>query len=358
MRSEWREVEHITYTNARTRILGVVLSRDARYLAVAQDTCVDIWNVKVNMNTKPLVQYNSKENRISSIAWSQRSPRLVISYEGGLVYVITMKERSSSIEGFHHSGQTQQTRTFSVFLHKDLLAVAMGKVVEIRSRRDRNDSSNNPHWELLKTLPAPPIGKYLPIGAIVSIHAMSRDRILISYENGVAVDRRKSLWSIVHSDVLDFKHEDTMLIPGVINDVCPGKGTVLVTVAGTYQIFVLGSETAQNIFVPCDPLSKTPQTVSCTKFISEDLVIGAGVGQLVLWNAALGNRLQNLVFCNQDTSVPCGISSAYKSEEDAGWIVTVHKVPDRYEIVLWTTADLQEDATEPESHDDSQCRTC
>lgn len=83
------------------------------------------------------------------------------------------------------------------------------------------------------------------------------------------------------------------------NDVCPGKGTVLVTVAGTYQIFVLGSETAQNIFVPCDPLSKTPQTVSCTKFISEDLVIGAGVGQLVLWNAELGNRLQNLVFCNQ-----------------------------------------------------------
>ncbi|KAJ3805267.1 hypothetical protein F5876DRAFT_81966 [Lentinula aff. lateritia] len=354
MRSEWREVEHITYPNARTRILGVVLSRDAHYLAVAQDTCIDIWNVKVNMNTKPLVQYNSKENRISSIAWSQRSPRLVISYEGGLVYVITMKERSSSIEGFHHSsGQTQQTRTFSVFLHKDLLAVAMGKVVEIRSRRDRNDSSNNPHWELLKTLPAPPIGRYLPIGAIVSIHAMSRDRILISYENGVAV-----LWTIVHSDVLDFEHEDTMLIPGVINDVCPGKGTVLVTVAGTYQIFVLGSETAQNIFVPCDPLSKTPQTVSCTKFISEDLVIGAGVGQLVLWNAALGNRLQNLVFCNQDTSVPCGISSAYKSEEDSGWIVSVHKVPDRYEIAFWTTADLQEDATESESHDDSQCRTC
>ncbi|KAJ3847268.1 hypothetical protein EV368DRAFT_87921 [Lentinula lateritia] len=238
----------------------------------------------------------------------------------------------------------------------DLLAVAMGKVVEIRSRRDRNDSSNNPHWELLKTLPAPPIGRYLPIGAIVSIHAMSRDRILISYENGVAV--RESLWTIVHSDVLDFEHEDTMLIPGVINDVCPGKGTVLVTVAGTYQIFVLGSETAQNIFVPCDPLSKTPQTVSCTKFISEDLVIGAGVGQLVLWNAALGNRLQNLVFCNQDTSVPCGISSAYKSEEDSGWIVSVHKVPDRYEIAFWTTADLQEDATESESHDDSQCRTC
>ncbi|KAJ4476853.1 hypothetical protein C8J55DRAFT_489876 [Lentinula edodes] len=349
MRSEWREVEHITYPNARTRILGVVLSRDAHYLAVAQDTCVDIWNVKVNMNTKPLVQYNSKENRISSIAWSQRSPRLAISYEGGLVYVITMKERSSSIEGFHHSsGQTQQTRTFSVFLHKDLLAVAMGKVVEIRSHRDRNDSTNNPHWELLKTLPAPPIGKYLPIGAIVSIHAMSRDHILILYENGVAVDRRESLWTIVHSDFLDFEHEDTMLIPGVINDVCPGKGTVLVTVAGTYQIFVLGSETAQNIFVPCDPLSKTPQTVSCTKFISEDLVIGAGVGQLVLWNAALGNRLQNLVFCNQ----------AYKSEEDSGWIVSVHKVPDRYEIAFWTTADLQEDATESESHDDLQCRTC
>ncbi|KAJ3808852.1 hypothetical protein F5876DRAFT_66940 [Lentinula aff. lateritia] len=356
MRSEWREVEHITYPNARTRILGVVLSGDARYLAVAQETCVDIWNVKVNMNPEPLVQYSSKENRISFIAWSQRSPQLVISYEGGLVYVITMKERSSSIEGFHHSGQTQQTRTFSVFLHKDLLVVAMGKVVEIRGHRDRNDSSNSPHWELLKTLPAPPIDKYLPIGAIQSIHAMSRDRILISYENGVAVD--ESLWSIVHSDSLDFEHEDMMLIPGVINDVCPGKGTVLVTVAGTYQIFVLGSETAQNIFVPCDPLSKTPQTVSCTKFISEDLVIGAGVGQLVLWNAELGNRYLSPLWyqCRRSKLY----LSAYKSEEDSGWIVTVHEIPDRhsYEIVFWTTADLQEDATEPESHDDSQCTTC
>ncbi|KAJ3910814.1 WD40-repeat-containing domain protein, partial [Lentinula edodes] len=291
MRSEWQEKGHITLPDAHT-IVGLALSRDTRYLAVAYDIRVDIWDVKSTIKTVPLARYDSesKDDRVCTIAWSPESSRLTVSYLGGLVYVITMNDDSSLVAGFYHSAKAPNRRAMSVFLHKDLLAVALGKVVEIRIHL----SNDTYHWGLLKTLPDTPIDKYLPIGDIQSIHAMTQNHILLSYENGVA-----SIWNVGQLNPLTFHHETTMFLPGVINDICPAKGTILVTATGTYQIFLLGSQTVQSIFIPRDPQTKHPQAVSCAKFLSDDVIIGAGVGQLILWNADLGNRLQNLIYNDQ-----------------------------------------------------------
>ncbi|KAJ3870772.1 hypothetical protein F5051DRAFT_447141 [Lentinula edodes] len=364
MLSKWREAHEITVTDRQTSIIGVEFSVDARYLVVAYATRADIWDLKRTNSSHPLVRYDSpsSEKQICYIAWSQSCPQLVICIEGGSVYVITMHERSSAIEGFHHSGRQQEGKVSAVFLRENLLAVSMGNTVEIRT----HVGDDRPRWELLKYVPIPPIEhRYLTASNslnLQSIHVIGEDSLLLSYESGAAI-----LWSFSPpTEFLEFffKHKDTFFLPGLVNDVCWKTRSVLVTASGTYQVFLLGSATAQRIFVPCDPLLKTPQAVSCAKYLSEDLIIGTGVGQLVLWNADLGNRLQNLVFRDKDNMVPCAICSIYKPEKDTAWIVVAHGS----KITFWETIDCGErqgigKTNVPHFEDgqgdsDSHCRLC
>ncbi|KAJ3898753.1 hypothetical protein F5879DRAFT_926799 [Lentinula edodes] len=313
---------------------GLALSMDFRYLAIPYGTCVDIYDLKSNVN-KPLARYSGpKERKISVIAWSSELPRLVMSFEGGSAYIVTMNERSSTIAGFHHSGQHERAKVPAAFLDKDLIAIAMENIVEIRNCVI--DDDHRPHWELLQTLPQPiQEGKSLAVGDIHSIHVVGH-QVLLAYDNGTTIIWSRRQQSQSHE--LTFQYEDTILLPGIMsrNDVCPKKRTILVTAPGTYQVFSIGSKTAQNIFIPRDPLERTPQAVSSAKFLSDDLIIGAGVGQLVLWDADLGNRLQNLIFRNQDPAVTAfHICSAYNAEEDIGWIVTAQGS----EVTFWKTID-------------------
>ncbi|KAJ4471057.1 hypothetical protein C8J55DRAFT_491563 [Lentinula edodes] len=256
-----------------------------------------------------------------------------MSFEGGSVYIVTMNERSSTIAGFQHTGRHERARVPAAFLNKDLIAIAMENTVEIRNCVV--DDDDHPHWELLQTLPQPiQEGKSLAVGDIQSIHVLGH-RILLAYDNGTTI-----IWNFQQSQSpeLTFQYEGTIRLPGIMsrNDVCSKKGTILVTAPGTYQVFSIGSKTAQNIFIPRDPLERTPQAVTSARFLSDDLIVGAGVGQLVLWNADLGNRLQNLVFRNQDPAVAAfHICSAYNAEEDTGWIVTAQGS----EVTFWKTVD-------------------
>ncbi|KAJ3898636.1 hypothetical protein F5879DRAFT_979891 [Lentinula edodes] len=334
MLSTWRETYHMEITDAQTSVIGLGFSANARYLAIAHGTRVDIWDLKDTIDTTPLVRYEN-ENQICSITWSSKKPQLVICFEGGLIYVVTMQEQSTLIVGFRHSIGHQQAKVSAVFLSGDLLAVAMGNTVEIRRYHIGNE---HPDWMLLATLPPPPTVKELEnyaVDNIHSIHAIAEDCILLSYENGLTIS-----WSYVQSELnpttITFQHKDTTLLPGVINDVCSDRRAILVTASGTYQVFLLGSAVPQHIFIPRNLLSKAPQAVSCAKFLSNDMIIGAGIGQLVLWNAELGNRLQNLVFRDQETKVICGICSAYSSEKDSAWIVTARGS----EITFWGMTDV------------------
>ncbi|KAJ3716996.1 hypothetical protein C8R42DRAFT_644914 [Lentinula raphanica] len=323
-------------------INGLALSKDARYLAVAYGICVDIWDMD-NTNTAPLVQYIPDDSMtISFLTWSPEGHSLAVCYEGGLLCVISMNvdgESSSLAVGFRleYSQAQQSLKVFAAFIHEDILAVAMGQVVEIRCF---HNDTNDPRWDLKTVLPAssaPSTGRYIPIGDIQSLHFMDQDCILVSYENEVA-RYGKSVWRFKEGFTA-CTHECTMCLPGVINDVCPGRGSILITAAGTYQVLSLGSTTAQNIFVPRDPVTKYPQIVSCAKYLSSDVIIGAGAGQLILWNAELGNRLQNLPFRDQDGGqITHHICTAYRGEDDSGWVVTAH---DGGRIICWKTIDTR-----------------
>ncbi|KAJ4496543.1 hypothetical protein C8R41DRAFT_866160 [Lentinula lateritia] len=278
-------------------------------------TSVDIYDLKSNVNN-PLARYSGpNERKISFTAWTSELPRLVMSFEGGSVYIVTMNERSSTIAGFQHTGQHERARVPAAFLNKDLIAIAEN-TVEIRNCVVDDD---HPHWELLQTLPQPiQEGKSLAVGDI-------QTTIIWNFQQS-------------QSPELTFQYEGTIRLPGIMsrNDVCSKKGTILVTAPGTYQVFSIRSKTAQNIFIPCDPLEWTPQAVTSARFLLDDLIVGAGVGQLVLWNADLGNRLQNLIFRNQDPAVTgFHICLAYNAEEDTGWIVTAQGS----EVTFWKTVD-------------------
>ncbi|KAJ3963799.1 hypothetical protein EV361DRAFT_874540, partial [Lentinula raphanica] len=328
------EALHFTTRDASS-ITGVALSKDARFLAIAYGVCVDIWDLKNTDDTAPLAQYSpdSMIRPISFLTWSTECHRLAVCFEGGLVCVIAMKigspKLSSLAVGFRLTfgeGHEGNLRVFAAFLREDILAVAMGKDVEIRCYLE---DDNDPRWDLKSQLSssAHSTGKSLPTGNIQSIHSFSQNRILVSYENQVA-----NIWRFEQSAEGFLRHESTTTLPGVI-----AKGTVLVAAAGTYQVVLLGSTTAGSIFIPHDPITGYPQTISCARYLSDDLIIGAGTSQLVLWNADLGNRLQNLSIQDQDGGpLTHHICTAYSIEEDIGWIVTAH---DGGRIICWKTID-------------------
>ncbi|KAJ3717798.1 WD40-repeat-containing domain protein [Lentinula raphanica] len=338
MPSKWLQERHLTVREGSS-IDHIALSRDAHYLAVAYGTCVDIWDIKNTTNTAPLAHYKPdvEIRPISFLVWSLESHRLAVCFEGGLVCVIAMNVGagvSSLVVGFRISGQVQQSRVFSAFLRENVLAVVTGKNVEIRCFLD-NDG--DPRWDLFKSLPAAASSTTFStssVGDIQSIHSFAQDRILVSYDNGIA-----HLWRFERSDEVSFtySHEATMSLPGVINDVCPTKGAILVAAAGTYQVLHLGSTSAQSIFIPRDPITNYPQNVGCARYLSDDLIIGAGAGQLILWNADLGNRLQNLRI--HDAPATHHMCTAYRADEDSGWIVTAHEGG---KIICWKTIEYAE----------------
>ncbi|KAJ3754456.1 hypothetical protein EV360DRAFT_73689 [Lentinula raphanica] len=296
MPSKWCQQAQFT-VRGTSPINGIALSEDAHYLAIAYGICVDIWDIKNSTTTTPLAQYSPdlEDRPISFLTWSPGGHRLAVCFEGGLTAI------------FIGGG-------FPV-LRPTTTLPTMGKEIEIRYYLDDHD---DPRWDVLKSLPT---SSFAPTGSgtgdIQSIHSFTQNRMLVSYENGITDFQQthidwERLWRFEQSNekFLTYMHEATMTLPGVINDVSP-KGTVLVAVAGTYQVLLLGSTTAQNIFVPRDPKTGYPQSISCARYLSDDLIIGAGAGQT---------------------------KTAYRADEDSGWIVTGHGGG---RVICWKTRPLE-----------------
>lgn len=133
MSLEWNETQHVTIagcSNSRSPIVGIAFSADGHYLAAGHGLGVDVWSLESGALSTTHNTYNGR-SRISSLLWCYEYPRLVTTHEGGLVHILTFDEDKTPVNGFHHSGPPYPS-THAAFLHKDLLAVSMGKIVELR----------------------------------------------------------------------------------------------------------------------------------------------------------------------------------------------------------------------------------
>ncbi|KAF9060849.1 hypothetical protein BDP27DRAFT_1370178 [Rhodocollybia butyracea] len=159
---EWQEIDHVL---VKGFIINVALSSNAEYLAAAHGLGVDIWHLNGGM---------------LGVTWAPQVPRMVLTYQGGLVNVVTIGERSAQCEGFLLCGQAGRA-VYAVFLDNDLLVVAMGSFVEIRRF---TEDLNGRRWERVGSLPKPPVDY---VDECQSIHMLAKDYFLVTYKGGIVV---------------------------------------------------------------------------------------------------------------------------------------------------------------------------
>ncbi|KAJ3871105.1 hypothetical protein F5051DRAFT_446628 [Lentinula edodes] len=347
---EWSETQHVTIAGcsiSRSLIVGVDFSADGHYLAVGHGLGVDVWSLETGALSTTHNTYNGP-SRILSLLWCFEYPRLVTIHEGGLVHVLTFNEDKTPANGFHHSGPSYPS-AHAAFLHKDLLAVSMGKIVELRHFQIDVDKGTSVYcWVRLGDLPKPPTieGEITVESVIQSIHMLSQNRILVSYKDGVALS-----WVITKLQPLECRLESWMRIPGNLDDVWADKNILLVTDRneGKFKLLSLGSVEPSRTFTPRNRSSQATEPVSSARFLSGDMIIGAGVGQIIVWNieVEIHNRLQNLVFRDTSGLITQSLCAAYNPDQDLGWIATSHNFLERSEIVLWKTREYKDIMTIP-----------
>ncbi|KAJ3979786.1 hypothetical protein F5890DRAFT_1558330 [Lentinula detonsa] len=293
----WIESDRITIPNASTRgrpIIDASLSHSAHFLAVGYGKQIEVWDLRKTVSKSPLSVFGAKSSLLTSFSWAPGIPRLAAGYEDGVVYVASLNEKSAAVEGFNLQAPSLVIST--VFLHKDLLAVATTQAVELHSFQYEDGERS---WILAGFLPNPPAivdGPNQNI-RITSIHVLAEDRVLVHYGAGPAV-----IW-VITLRPFACRFESVSRLPGRIDDFCKENNLLLLTdtESGTYQVFQLGSQIPHCQFYPQTLSSpRSSQPVSRAKWLSKDVVVGGGVGQLVLWGIHdVENRLQNLTYRNQ-----------------------------------------------------------
>ncbi|KAF5379282.1 hypothetical protein D9757_005319 [Collybiopsis confluens] len=328
----WRETDRITVVDASSQnspIINISLSNNAQFLAIGYGKQVDIWDLRTAMPTSPRSIYESSVNPITAFAWSPNGTRLALGYQSGIVYVISLYKKSAPLEGFPTGiSDIRGGIVAALFLGEDVLAIATCDTAEIRFLDQ--GSAGERSWKPIGSLPKPPIiqGEHPQGFQIKSMHTVAQGRLLIHYGDGVAV-----------------------------NDICLENELVLLTdqLSGTYTLVHLGTGKIHCQFYPRDFHTQESQPVSMAKFISSEVIISGGVGQLVLWSIENRSRLQNLIYRNQgkactfhkatsngkrkDQLVVESLSAAYRKGDNSGWIASAHNFVNRGEVVIWRTVD-------------------
>ncbi|KAJ3885157.1 hypothetical protein GG344DRAFT_70780 [Lentinula edodes] len=326
---EWSETQHVTIAGcsiSRSLIVGVDFSADGHYLAVGHGLGVDVWSLETGALSTTHNTYNGP-SRILSLLWCFEYPRLVTIHEGGLVHVLTFNEDKTPANGFHHSGPSYPS-AHAAFLHKDLLAVSMGKIVELR------------HFQ---------IGLFKMLTRahrfIVGTVSLYRTRMVLHYP-GSSPNYSLLNAGLSHGcEYLEIFHAPSS------DDVWADKNILLVTDRneGKFKLLSLGSVEPSRTFTPRNRSSQATEPVSSARFLSGDMIIGAGVGQIIVWNieVEIHNRLQNLVFRDTSGLITQSLCAAYNPDQDLGWIATSHNFLERSEIVLWKTREYKDIMTIP-----------
>ncbi|KAF5380753.1 hypothetical protein D9757_007167 [Collybiopsis confluens] len=299
MPTEWRETDRITVVDASSQnspIINISLSNNAQFLAIGYGKQVDIWDLRTAMPTSPRSIYESSVNPITAFAWSPNGTRLALGYQSGIVYVISLYKKSAPLEGFPTGiSDIRGGIVAALFLGEDVLAIATCDTAEIRFLDQ--GSAGERSWKPIGSLPKPPIiqGEHPQGFQIKSMHTVAQGRLLIHYGDGVAVT-----WNICLNPFTVRLGKRIELL-GTINDICLENELVLLTdqLSGTYTLVHLGTGKIHCQFYPRDFHTQESQPVSMAKFISSEVIISGGVGQLVLWSIENRSRLQNLIYRNQ-----------------------------------------------------------
>ncbi|KIK56775.1 hypothetical protein GYMLUDRAFT_61816 [Collybiopsis luxurians FD-317 M1] len=288
MPSRWQETDRIVVPDScstRNPIVAVAISHDAQYLAVCYGHKADVWNIKYGISASPHSTFIDKSNthEITSVAWSPTATRLALGHRGGIVHVVTFDGKKFTSQGFHHSDSLSAAVSV-VFLHTDILAVAMGRIVKLyKFSGDLNGS----YWKLVGSLPDPPFVQGMNSPNVKSVYALSRGRILVAYINGHVA---KSSWKLACFPQMESfvpTYELQINVFGVIiltrrpqsNDVWAETDSLLVTdfESNTYKIYHFGSQDVASTLIPRS--HGTSQPVSCAKFLAQDVIVGAGVAK-------------------------------------------------------------------------------
>ncbi|KAJ3793440.1 WD40-repeat-containing domain protein [Lentinula aff. detonsa] len=341
MPSVWREVKTLIFANAShpNALVDVLLSPSADYLAVACGHDVEIWDLKRELPNpdNPQSKFSNQYLRVQKMSWCPSTTKLAIGYDEGSVSVLSLHDGVVLMEGFGCAASPVDSVSGLTWLSPTLLAVSTRSTVEIW--RFVSDDGQR-LWSSCGAIPDPPIIPGQPQMPLIStMHALADHQLMVQYADSGG---RTVIWNLSFDPFL----ARLLILPWKlqhrINDVSISTRHALYTDhdTGTYGLLKIDSQQPAMQCYPQALESRAPQLVSCVKFISKDLLIGGGVGQLILWNHSL-RRLQNLVYTNPIT-VPDSISSGYQLETDIGWIATAHRFQDRGQVVLWCTVDSEE----------------
>ncbi|KAJ3806609.1 hypothetical protein F5876DRAFT_80522 [Lentinula aff. lateritia] len=308
--AEFKKHEQIKlpYFNAQTdAVVALDFSFDAHYLAVVYSNGADIWDLD-KTSTIPISTTHGRRvtGRIRSLAWFPTWHCLILAHDSGVVYVVTFGINSVMAAGVYEPGFHQNVVSIAV-LSDNLFAVAFTKTVQIRYKRPGSQDSLEGDWALLGCLKSPPVIQGLNISSLTidSIHTIKDQRLLVSYGKMIIVTDVSSNNSYLISD----------------------------NAAGSYQLFSLLYSSSVT-FIPCYPGTDMAQQISAAKFLSRDLIIGGGNGQLVLWNTE-ASGLQNLKvdIDKQFDALIEKFCCIYKASPDVAYITAV--VSGSSQMIIW-----------------------
>ncbi|KAE9386596.1 hypothetical protein BT96DRAFT_1005933 [Gymnopus androsaceus JB14] len=357
MISEWRESLSLQLSTLQTqghKVKAVSLSPNSQWLAIGVEFAIYIWDMKQSITVRNFAFRFRGSTDMVSMRWTADSPDtpdvgtyLVCTHKDARIYTAVLTDVGYVGGGFRPVG-AHSTALMSTTLSDRLIAVAYTDAVRIL--RFRIDEFQNIVWDNLGSLPRPPAAEdYLVENlAIQSVHSLSINSLLVSYGIPGGANTLVFTWRIKSLIPFNAEVQGVNQVSGFISDVSRKLNAILVTdtMDGAYKLYESGSSFHRRVYTPRfqNALGQrtVAQPVSSALFLDKDSILGTGVGQLVLWRED-SNTLQNLVFRNHPTGVVESFSSAYDGTIDVGWIVCLINFPDRAEVILWHTVDINEE---------------
>ncbi|KAJ3767208.1 WD40-repeat-containing domain protein [Lentinula raphanica] len=305
-------------------VVASSFSFDGRYLAIGYGNGVDVWELDSESDTPVLTTHRrTKKDMVQCLAWFAHQHRLILGHRGGHVYTIDDKDTRFSTAGIRPENFHEDATSIAV-LDEQIFAVAFTKSVMIYEARSQEFKDD---LEVLGSLQSPPAIEGLDVAnvQVSGIHMLPARRLLVSYGNVAAVEWQITLNPFRASVLRLFD------IPGAIcgTSPCGNKFLIANNTGAAYELHSFSSRRSPQLFVP--RRYKEAQPITTASFLSDGIIVGGSVGQLVIWDDE-ARRLQHIDFLDHQSSPINIFECVYRPELDVALIASV---VDGREVILW-----------------------